>query len=474
MNNRRGARAAVQPMPLVSEQAERAIIGIALSNSAVFWDIFGKLRPQHFATPRLSRIWDAMCRLGDSNKPISRNYVSVMIRNDSEETTPLALFLAAIVNDAPAASEADAYCDTVLHLAHKRSLIEALDRAKSEIMAIDIGTPVEHMVDAGVKLLTHSIDADNDDDMRTFDQWGAAVYKEAAEAYERKLDEESGGVGLPCGLAAVEDVIGRLLPGKLYVLAGMSSSGKSALARQIAQAAMEEATRRKMGAAYIASLEMTGQEYATRAIAEALGIPSNQIEQGNVSGNDIERIEAAARRLSRFNTIIDSRPRMTMKDIRTRMLKAKIRFGGLALGVIDHLVIVNGEKGEGLFDKVSSVTIESKNLAKELGIPIILLAQLNEKKILESGSGWPNASHLFGGETIVQNADVIAFVHRPEIVLAKKEPSKDNIDAHDKWVARMDNSRGKAHFFNDKRRGGERRVTREMTFDGPLMTFRDQ
>jgi replicative DNA helicase len=448
-------------------------VGEALQNPDFFWRCSGKLKATYFTTPRLARIWAAMEAAAEKGRPPTKTWVPMFIQNDKGEDDPLVFYLNLLVNDANAdtGKESDAHAETVFNLAAKRSVLDALEQARIKIMKSDFGTPPEHLQDIGMKALATSVDADYDKDMRSYEDWGDDVFNEVSANVDRD-EEDQGGIGLSCGLKAVEDVIGRLMGGKVYILAGMSGAGKSALARQITEAAMLDAQTKKLGGGYVASLEMTGKEYAIRSISQQMGIPADQIERGAIERAHVETLYGHAKALKRFNITVDSKPNMGVAEIKARMQKTKIQRGGLALAVWDHLLIMSGEKGEGLFDKVSSITIQAKNIAKEFNIPIIILAQLNEKKILESGSGWPNASHLFGGETITQNADVVAFIHRHELVLSKKEPATET-EAHAKWVARRDGARGKGTFFNDKRRGGAGRVSRDLRFIGELMTFED-
>lgn len=471
------------PRPLFDESSERAVIGSCLQDSAKFWESFNRIKAEHFGTPRLARIWQAMAKSADANKPINRNYITLMIDPmDSKEDTPLGVFLSVLSNDAPPLSEFDAYVETVLHLANKRALIESIDRAKAEILSADVGVPAEHMKDLGLRRISNAFGGETDDDMMDYASWGAKFAVRAKANYD--LGDERM-IGLDPGLRAVSQVIGTLLPGKLYVLAGMSSSGKSALARQIMQSASLSAQTAGMGFGYIASLEMTGEEYAIRAIAEQIGIAADRLEQGDLNAGEVESVQRAAAKLSKFPLIVDQRPRMTSEHIRSRALKIK-NTRGLSCMAIDHLLLVRGAgKMDGIHDRVSEATIEAKNLAKELQVPVIMLAQINEKKLLESTTKWPNSTMLFGGESIMQNADVVCFVHRPEVVLQKTEPSQNARAAEPKegekpkrtpweqWNDRMEAVRGKAWAFNNKRRGGAPAVKMEMNFHGPTMTFSD-
>ncbi len=133
----------------------------------------------------------------------------------------------------------------MLNLAGKRSLIESLDRAKAEILAADVSMPTEHMRDIGLKRISAALSTDNaDEDMLTYGEWGARVARQKRAEYDAGEDKE---VGLHPGLASVQQVFGRLLPGKEYVLAGMSSSGKSALVRQIAEGCAKSAIVSNLG-----------------------------------------------------------------------------------------------------------------------------------------------------------------------------------------------------------------------------------
>jgi len=146
---------------------------------------------------------------------------------------------------------------------------------------------------------------------------------------------------------------------------------------------------------------------------------------------------------------------------------------GLSMAVIDHLLLIRGGKKESLMDRVMEAVIEAKIMAGEFGIPILLLSQINEKNLLDRPSGWPIASDLFGGASIVQNADAVMFIHRPEMVLRKKEPSKSSQTKHDEWVASLEREAGRAFVFTDKSRGMEGGRKRELQFVGETTSFRD-
>lgn len=458
------------PMPLQDEGAERAVIGICLVQPEVFWDLQGRIATKHFTVPRLARIWDAMQSLAAAGKPVTREMIPLAIRGDDKADLGLPAFMATLLADVPSPSFAQEFADSLEHLAGRRALLEELDLIRSQVMAADVGTSIDEISEAAIGRIVSAGAAAFDRHMRSLGDWAEDVFK----ASQAALDQgEDGAVGLSFGLRGVDEVFGRAMPERLYILAGISSAGKSALARQIAEAMAGQCRERNLGWGYIASLEMSGRENATRSLAEQLEISTTAIEEGSLGVSDVERMWAAKEALRGLPLMIDTKPRMRMSDLRSRMIRLKNQ-KRLAFAMIDHLLLVKPEgRSDSIMERVSDATIEAKLLSRELEIPIILLAQLNEKSVIDRPSGRPNKTDLFGGQTINQNADAIGFIHRPETILAKKEPPSSHVEKHAEWSLEMARVRGTAEFFSDKRRGGVSGERRYLAFDGPTVTFRD-
>jgi replicative DNA helicase len=469
----RNERPTGQPKQLFDHDTEAAVVGACLRDATLFWDLHGRIDAGHFTLPRLARVWDAMVRLANEGQTVAREQIPKAIKNDDKAESPLSIYLAMLIKAAPEGGTAKDLAETLVMYAEQRALIAALDAARAEIMAADFSVSPEALKETVIGKVTAAGTGGFDRYMKTYGEWADDVHKQACAAHDASQSGEATLVGLEPGLRAVQEVMGRLMPGRLYVLAGMSSSGKSALARQIAEHAAMQLARHSLGCGYIASLEMSGDEHLVRALAERIGVPASSIEEGSLQYGDLYRMQEQVSQLRHLPIVIDSRPRMRMEDMRNRMLRLKHQ-KGLGFAVIDHLLLIKPEGSrDSMLDRVANATIDAKFLARELHIPVIMLAQLNEKAILERPSGMPNGSDLFGGQPINQNADVVAFVHRQEIVEMRREPPQGDQEKHAKWSSRLANLRGKAVIFNDKRRGGARHAKGELLFDAPLMTFRD-
>lgn len=455
--------------PLFDEAAERAVVGACLFDAALFWNLNGRLEPRHFSTARLAKIWEAMISLGNAGQPIAREQIAKAIKNDDKADTPLPIFLSLLLKDTPDGETARTLAEDVLRHAQRRAALEALDACRAEVMGMEFETSIEDLQERMLSRIT-GIGGDGfDRHMRTYGQWAQTVFERTSAA----MNKADAKVGLEPGLRAVQEVMGRLMPERVYVLAGMSSSGKSALARQIVESCAAQAAQQGLGWAYVASLEMSGDENATRALSERLGIAASVIEECSLDDDQLYRMGQAFHDLKHMQIMVDTKPRMRMEDIRNRALRLKHQ-KGLSLIAVDHLLLIKPEgRADSLMDRVANASSEAKFMAREFNVPVLLLAQLNEKAIVERPSGRPNGADLFGGQAIMQNADIIAFVHRQEIVEKRREPSKSDEQKHARWSTMMANLAGKACIFNDKRRGGARHTSRDMTFRAETMTFED-
>ena len=473
MSNRR--REEHIPQSDSAPQFERAIIAYTLTNADAFYDVSDKLQPHHFFIVRHARIWAAMQKcIAAGKKPERRMVRLYMPSADSKDDTSFELFTGALMHELRMSTDQFDFAvavKTVVTLGDRRQIVRSMEESILKIRAMDPGAPTEDVVDEAVRSITVSTGREFDADMQTYGQFAEQVSRRISSV----IDDETVGVGLHPGLKGVEEVMGPLIGGKVYVLAGMSSGGKSALAKSITEAAAKDAKRKGLGHVYIASLEMAGQEHAARSLADFLGIPAFKIERASVNRGEMDRIHTVGREyMASLPIIIDQRRRMSMETIRSRMQQVKFT-RGLAMGVIDHVLLIRPSRDkDSLMDRVMEAVIEAKIMAGEFNIPILLLAQINEKNLLDRPSGWPIASDLFGGASLVQNADSVIFIHRPEQVLRKKEPAKGATEKHDQWMAQMEREKGRAWVFSDKSRGMEGGLKRELTFDGEFMRFTDR
>ena len=169
--------------------------------------------------------------------------------------------------------------------------------------------------------------------------------------------------------------------------------------------------------------------------------------------NDLARLEEAADVFRSATFRIDDPPVASVADIRATARSVQ-RKEGLALLVIDYLQRIRpADVRAKRHEQIGQITRGLKQLARELNVPILCLAQLNRE--VEGGSDHrPRLSHLRESEDVEQDADVVMFLHREEL-----------FKPHDNDL------RGKALLIVEKNRNGVMGEF-ELAWDGPTMTFR--
>ena len=195
---------------------------------------------------------------------------------------------------------------------------------------------------------------------------------------------------------------GGLRPGKVYVLAARPKVGKSSLAQQIAMHLASDGLP-----ALILSQEMEATEPVDRAIANKGRVNYSGLMTGDRDDEQWGRLAEGADVVARLPLWLDDQAALTLGDIRTKARGVK----GLKLLVIDYLQLCSGSgrKGDNRNTEIEEISRGVKALAKDLGIAVLMLSQLN-REVEKRASKRPNLSHLRDSGSIEQDADAVIFL----------------------------------------------------------------
>lgn len=267
-------------------------------------------------------------------------------------------------------------------------------------------------------------------------------------------------LGLEWGIAAMTNIIGTALPGRLYSLAGASGAGKSALAQQVLEficRPMDNPDDQKYG--LMVQAEMEGEEVAVRSLAAETGISGYDIDRGVVSDADFQLAFDANERLRGNGLMIDSGSSHSLRSIRAKAIRAK-RKGRLHILAIDHVLYL--EKENPKMNDVEAIMPNMRGLkaiAKDLQIPVLILMPLKSSYSDAISNGIvrrPNLGDVHHPAAVDVNSDAIMFVHRPEYILKRNEPPKADTKKHGEWDIQALEWQGRAEFIKAKQRGGDR------------------
>lgn len=219
-------------------------------------------------------------------------------------------------------------------------------------------------------------------------------------------------VGIPTGMSHLDSITGGWRGGQLIVLAGRPAMGKTAVSLLFACAAAQSG----IPVCYF-SLEMPDTQLAGRMLIGSSQIDATDFRLGNITNDDWQQIEAGAEMLRPLPLYLLDRASVAMPQIRIKVRSMK-RKGRCGMVIIDYLQLIavtaevrrygNRER------EVAEISRAAKLLAKELDIPIILLAQLS-RKIEERADKVPLLSDLRESGAIEQDADMVIFIDRPAV-----------------------------------------------------------
>lgn len=218
--------------------------------------------------------------------------------------------------------------------------------------------------------------------------------------------------GVCTGFKAVDDVTLGWQPSDLIIIAARPSMGKTAFVLSMAR---NMAVDYEAAVAFF-SLEMSSVQLMTRLIVAETGISSDIIRSGKLSPEQWSHMEVATKPLAKAPLFIDDTAGLSIFEFRSKVRRLKA-VNDIKIIIIDYLqLMTSGQKSDkgNREQEVAFISRTLKAVAKELEVPIIALSQLNRSTESRGGSKRPQLSDLRESGAIEQDADIVAFIHRPE------------------------------------------------------------
>jgi replicative DNA helicase len=222
--------------------------------------------------------------------------------------------------------------------------------------------------------------------------------------------------GLATHFSDFDRMTSGLQKSELIIIAARPSMGKTAWAINIAQnCAVHDG---KVVAVF--SLEMSKESLLRRMLASEAQVGARKLQTGFIPREDKTKLIAALDRLMGSKMYIDDTPGIGLAEMRAKARRLRQQHNGqLDLVVVVYLQLMTGSKQgskgfENRTQEVSSISRGLKALAKELEVPVVALSQLSRGSEQRTGDKKPLLSDLRESGSIEQDADVVAFIHRPE------------------------------------------------------------
>ena len=227
--------------------------------------------------------------------------------------------------------------------------------------------------------------------------------------------------GLPTGFHQLNEYTGGWKSGEMIVLAARPGQGKTALGLTFAQHALRErydeaadAWKKPGHSVGVFSLEMTNEQLMLRMLASHAGERLQNIRQGKLDDHSLQKLRMVGQDMKEWPLYLDDSSFLSINQLRGKARRMKDRYG-IELLIIDYLQLLRSDSAQAKDNRqneVSEISRGIKALAKELEIPIIILAQLNRRS--EEAKAEPALHNLRESGAIEQDADVVLLLHRPD------------------------------------------------------------
>lgn len=382
--------------------AERHVLGAILTNPDTLADITPILEGRDFWHPKHQAVWTVMEKLDVEGIKPEPTAVTTRLGTEGLLSTVDGLYVLELYRDLPIASQAVHHALTVAECARMRRLDWYAARVAQ--LAADPGRTSADVTGLARDWLD-KIDA-TDRTARGPKRW-SEIITSGMEAIESAADPDTARA-VSTGLPDLDRMLGGgLKPGTVTVVAGRPGTGKSLLAVNI----MGHAAFKMDIPGLMISLEMSNDEIYARVASAMCSIPLAALTKGTNSDNDWSKLAQQAGRTSDAPLWIDDSATMTLADIRSTARRFRTQYG-IRILVIDYLQLITVPSTDHRERAVADLSRGIKILAKELDIPVILLAQLNrgpEQRLDQR----PKASDLRESGAIEADADTVILVHRP-------------------------------------------------------------
>jgi replicative DNA helicase len=385
-----------------SLEAEHGVLGAMFLRPELIDLLSADLAVEDFYYEDNAAIYRGILDLHGAGQPVDIVTIGARI-GDLPCGSPAFAYAAEIARNTPSVANAASYAGTVRERSLDRSLIELSVRIN------DIAYGDQPTADkvAAVQAEAQAVDSQSatSEVIKAED-----ILDDYIEVLQARADRGEGIDGLSTGIADLDEKLQGLKPGQLIIIAGRPAMGKTTLAMNIAS----NAAIREGKSVMAFSLEMDNTGLMDRFMASEGRIPLQLIKNGKAPHDYGAELMSAAGKLKNSNLYLSDRASMSMNRMRAAARRHKRRYG-LDLMVIDYLQLVDSDsRTSSREQEVSHMTRTAKLMARELGIPVILLSQLS-RKCEERPNKRPLCSDLRESGAIEQDADIILFVYRDEV-----------------------------------------------------------
>jgi replicative DNA helicase len=390
-------------LPPHNVDAEQSVLSAIMIDPDAIVKIADLLRPESFYDPAHVAVYQAMQSLYEKRQPIDAVTLTGQLKKDKMlNQAGGAAGIARISNIVSTSANVVEYAKMVADTFVRRRLITFSGEISEE--AFDDSKEAKDVLDMAEQRVFSVSQSHGGKSFST-------LKDTLVESFER-LDElqRTGGEirGVPTGFADVDRLLAGLQKSNLIILAARPGMGKTAFALNITHH-VAVAAKLKVG---FFSLEMSKEELVDRLLVSQADIDAWRLKTGRLDQQDFLKLSDAMGVLADAQIHIDDTPGLSIFEMRTRARRLMIEHK-VDMIVVDYLQLAQGRTKENRVQEVAEISQGLKNIARELKVPVLALAQLS-RAVESRGEKVPQLSDLRESGSIEQDADVVMFLYRKD------------------------------------------------------------
>lgn len=394
-------------LPPQAVEIEEAILGALMLERDACAIVMEILEPEHFYKDAHQEIMEAIVQLYKNSEPIDIKTVCHQLRKTAKlEVVGGNHYVAELTTKINSASNIEHHAYIVKEQALKREVIRLTSELQKEAYedAIDVFELIAKLEKSVISIGDTIIHKD-------FVKIDGIVSESVKEILDddREVKEIT---GVPCGIQSVDKLTAGWQPTDLIIIAARPGMGKTAyVVSAIRNAAMDYQIPVAMF-----SLEMSSVQLVNRLLSSEAEIPSDRLRKKNIYHTEIEGFVDKAGKVQDLPIWIDDTPGLTILEFRSKCRRMVMQHN-VKLIVVDYLQLMRGDKEDRRGNReqeIASIARSLKIVAKELNVPVIALSQLSRAVETRGGDKRPQLSDLRESGSIEQDADLVAFLYRPE------------------------------------------------------------
>lgn len=398
-------------------EAEQSVLGSILIDMEYQYEIMSRLKERDFYLESHKQIFDAMYSIIKVNKPIDLVTLSdAMEKASTLEKAGGIEYLTDLARSTPSAANYEYYLDIV----KRDSTLRRLIRSAEEIIK-DCKNSTDY--NRSVSFAEKSIyDISEELDSSTLTNINLS-FNEILDKFEKIQKDKNYLQGLKTGFTGLDNLTNGFKPGNLVILAARPSIGKSTLAMNI----VENVAMRENAVCAVFALEMTNAELAQRVLCSVSSVSNQDALKAKLQDEDWHKLWNAKKALDPTNIYVDDTSMTTCPEILSKCRRLKSKLGRLDLIVVDHIQLMNAVKtSDSRQQEITEISRGLKMIAKELDVPVLALSQLSRLVTGRKGQK-PVLSDLRESGAIEQDADIVMFIHRPDLAADEKEVEQGKV-----------------------------------------------